>query len=236
MSTILRVEELYKTFTVHHSGQTILGVAGASFTLQQGEFLGITGKSGSGKSSLLKCIYRTYLPNRGQILYRSERFGEIDLTRAHEQIILTLRRREIGYVAQFLNVIPRITALEIVVGNMLEVGVPRERAEREARNLLHRFQLPEKLWDAYPCTFSGGEKLRLNLAKEMVKRPRLLLLDEPTASLDPASKQVVRELLLELKRTGTSLIGVFHDLDFMEQVVDRHLCMNQGLLKGDLTA
>ncbi|CAB3396126.1 phosphonate C-P lyase system protein PhnL [Kyrpidia spormannii] len=236
MALILDVKGLHKIFRIHHTGKTIVGVGGVHFSLEEGEFLGITGKSGSGKSSLLKCIFRTYLPTRGTMVYCSERYGAIDLAQATEQQVIALRRREIGYALQFLNVLPRLTAMEVVVGKALEAGVSRDAAEREAREILRRFQLPEKLWDTYPHTFSGGEKLRLNLAKEMVKRPRLLLLDEPTASLDESSKRIVRDLLGEFKRAGTSMIGIFHDLDFMEQVVDREIRMNDGVIAGDIPA
>ncbi|MFB5192532.1 phosphonate C-P lyase system protein PhnL [Alicyclobacillus fastidiosus] len=233
MSKVLEVLDLQKSFTLHEfDGKRILGCKGVSFSVDEGEFVGITGKSGSGKSTMLKCLYRTYLPTSGEVWFVSERFGRIDLTRTPERQISTIRRREIGYVSQFLNVLPRVTAHDVVANSLVETGVDEDTAHEGAAAILSHFQIPKNLWNAYPHNFSGGEKLRLNLAKEMVKQPRLLLLDEPTASLDNASKELVKDILNELKRSGTSMVGIFHDLDFMEQTVDTHYKMNQGVLGG----
>lgn len=237
MSVILQVEHVYKTFLLHQLGnKKIVGCDDVSLSVEKGEFVGITGKSGSGKSSLLKCIYRTYIPTDGSIIYHSEQFGELDLKQASEQVIITLRRQEIGYVSQFLHVLPRITAIDVVVEALLETGSNPIDANHNAKLILEHFRLSKNVWDAYPNTFSGGEKLRLNLAKAMVKRPRLLLLDEPTASLDNHSKESVRDIILDLKRAGTSMVGIFHDLDFMKTVVDSKYTMNQGILEEEDTA
>ncbi len=231
MQELLRVEKLQKTFTMHQSDEKkIIGCDGISFSLKEGEFIGITGKSGAGKSTILKSIYRTYLPTGGSIFYQSERFGLIDLVDATEREMIEIRKQEIGYVSQFLNVMPRVTALEVVVNAIMEMGLPEEDAVHQAREMLAHFKLPESLWDSYPRTFSGGEKLRLNLAQAMVKRPKLLLLDEPTASLDDSSKLAVKEMIFHLKQAGTSMLGIFHDLDFMETVVDHQFNLYQGAL------
>ncbi|MFC0271054.1 phosphonate C-P lyase system protein PhnL [Metabacillus herbersteinensis] len=231
MKELVRVEDLQKTFTMHHDQEKqIVGCNGISFDLHDGEFIGITGKSGAGKSTILKSIYHTYTPSGGKIIYRSEQFGPIDLVTATDRQILAVRKKEIGYVSQFLNVMPRVTALEVVMDAIIEMGGKAEEASVEARQILAHFRLPASLWDSFPRTFSGGEKLRLNLAQAMVKKPKLLLLDEPTASLDNASKQSVKEMILQLKSNGTSMIGIFHDLDFMETVVDRQYNLSQGLL------
>jgi alpha-D-ribose 1-methylphosphonate 5-triphosphate synthase subunit PhnL len=129
---------------------------------------------------------------------------------------------------------PRITAIEVVAEALMEMGKGSGHAAAEAKSILAHFNLPSSLWDSYPRTFSGGEKLRLNLAQAMVKRPKLLLLDEPTASLDEASKISVKEMILQLKTEGTSMIGIFHDLDFMETVVDREYSLTQGVLKDEM--
>lgn len=232
MSKILEVVDLKKSFTLHEfQGKHILGCDHVNFSVRGGEFVGITGKSGSGKSTLLKCLYRTYLPTTGQIWFASERFGRMDLTTTPERQITTLRRSEIGYVSQFLNVLPRVTALDVVANSLVEMGIDEASAHQKTVSILSHLQISENLWEAYPHNFSGGEKLRLNLAKEMVKQPRLLLLDEPTASLDNASKALVKEILTELKRSGTSMVGIFHDLDFMEQMVDTRYTMSQGVLE-----
>lgn len=198
---ILAIEGLTKNFYLHNLGKTIKSCRDIGFTLHEGEFIGIVGRSGAGKSSILKCINRTYLP---------------------------LRRYEIGYVAQFLNVMPRTTAKEHVMSALLEIGVAAGEAERRAKEMLDYFRLQEELWDIYPQTFSGGERLRLNLAHAMVKRPRLMLLDEPTASLDNKTKVLVKDILQQLKEEKTSMLGIFHDLEFMEGVCDKVFNMSEG--------
>lgn len=228
MESLLTIENLSKSFTLHNLGKHIKASQNININLHAGEFVGITGRSGSGKSTILKCIYRTYLPQEGSILYNSRKFGWINLSQATEREMIYLRRYEIGYVSQFLNVMPRITALEIVEQAVLEMGGSKEYARIEARKLLQHFDLDRELWDSYPNTFSGGEKLRLNIARAMVKHPRLLLLDEPTASLDDISKKKVRELIEDLKNEGTTMLGIFHDIDFMEGLCDKKYNMEAG--------
>lgn len=218
---MIKVEGLGKSFSIHHLEKSFQPVANIHFELNQGEFIGIVGKSGSGKSTILKSIYRTYLPDEGQILYQSSRFGTMDLLQATERQIVYLRKFEIGYVSQFLNVMPRMTSRQLVENSLMEMGESKEVAQKEAEKALEHFELAHNLWDTYPNTFSGGEKLRLNIAIATVKKPRLLLLDEPTASLDQQSKLKVREMIEKLKASGTTLIGIFHDLAFMEGVCDK---------------
>lgn len=176
----------------------------------------------------MKCIHRTYLPTEGDILYNSLAYGKISLAHAAEREVLYLRSHEIGYVSQFLSVMPRTTAKEHVMQALLETGWDGEQAMEKAEEMLTYFQLPENLWDIYPNTFSGGERLRLNLAHTMVKRPRLMLLDEPTASLDNKSKVLVKDMLQKLKQEGTSMIGIFHDLEFMDGLCDRVFNISEG--------
>ena len=228
MSNIVEIKELSKSFTLHALGKHIKASKNINISLEEGKFIGITGKSGSGKSTILKCLYRTYLPECGEILYNSKKFGLIDLAKATEREIIYLRKYEIGYVSQFLNAMPRTTAKEIVGEALLEMGSDFKESEKEAERMLSHFELDKELWDAYPINFSGGEKLRLNIAKSMVKRPRLLLLDEPTASLDNASKIKVRELIEELKSSGTTMIGIFHDIEFMDGICDEIYNMEHG--------
>lgn len=217
---MLTIKNLQKSFTIHHLQKTFPALNGISLHVKEGGFLGIVGKSGSGKSTILKSIYRTYEPQAGKILFHSEAFGEIDLLQATPRQIVYLRKHEIGYVSQFLNVMPRTTALELVTQSLLDVGFEQEEGITRAKDALQHFDLDEKLWNSYPNNFSGGEKLRLNIACAIVKEPRLLLLDEPTASLDQASKLKVRESIEKLKAQGTTLIGIFHDLEFMEGLCD----------------
>ncbi|MCI1858965.1 MAG: phosphonate C-P lyase system protein PhnL [Sporolactobacillus sp.] len=232
MGKLLRVEHLDKIFTMHQFGdKQIAGCRNIGFSVEPGEFLGITGQSGAGKSTIIKCIYRTYLPTDGHIFYNSARFGTVDLADAPDRIIINIRKDEIGYVSQFLSIMPRVTALEFVMESLLELGEDEAASHKRAEEMLAHFNLPEELWNTYPRTFSGGEKLRLNLARAMVRKTRLLLLDEPTASLDLASKATVKERINELKTAGTTMIGIFHDIDFMESVVDRIYKLESGLLK-----
>ena len=151
-----------------------------------------------------------------------------DLTQYGEISIIHLRKVEIGYVSQFLTILPRTTAKQHVINGALDAGFSYEESVKKAEEMLRYFKLSENLWDIYPNTFSGGEKLRLNLAHAMVKAPRLLLLDEPTASLDNSTKILVKELLMKLKAEGTSMIGIFHDLEFMEGLCDHVYNISQG--------
>lgn len=174
---LLSIEHLSKSFTLHRVNRRIQGCDDVSFSIEPGEFVGITGRSGSGKSTILRCIWRTNLPEKGRILYDSARFGTIDLCTASQRQMLYLRAYELGYVSQFLSALPRQTAYEIVLKSALEAfgTSERERAEAETERMLRHFDLDEELWELYPRTFSGGEKLRLNIAAAMIKRPRLLL-------------------------------------------------------------
>lgn len=228
MENILTIKGLAKSFTLHNLNKQIKAINHIDFFVKEGEFIGITGKSGSGKSTILRCIYRTYLPEEGSIWYHSKKFGAINLASAAEREMVYLRKHEIGYVSQFLNVMPRTTARELVKQSIIEMGQNEELAELETIKILDHFELDRELWDSYPATYSGGEKLRLNIARAMVKRPRLLLLDEPTASLDDASKQKVKILIEQLIKEGTTMLGIFHDLEFMKDICDREYSIKDG--------
>ena len=225
---LLTISGLSKSFIIHSLDKHIKGIQNINITLQEGKFMGITGKSGSGKSTILKCIYRTYLPQEGDIWYESTRFGRLNLAQIPERQMIYLRKYEIGYVSQFLNSMPRTTAKELVEQAVLEMGHDKIQADYEAKRILAHFELDETLWESYPNTFSGGEKLRVNIARAMVKKPRLLLLDEPTASLDAASKEKVKELIGQLKKEGTTIMGIFHDIDFMKGLCDITYNMQAG--------
>lgn len=225
---ILEIKDLTKNFYLHNVNREIKSCKNVNFSLDKGQFIGIVGLSGAGKSTILKCINRTYLASCGEIIYDSEAFGKIDLTKASEHEILHLRKYEIGYVLQFLNVMPRTTAKEHVMNALLETGCEAADALVKAEEMLDYFRLPENLWDIYPNTFSGGERLRLNLAHTMVKNPRLMLLDEPTASLDNKTKILVKDMLMRLKSEQTSMIGIFHDLEFMDGLCDKVYNISEG--------
>lgn len=221
MQAVLKTEALSKQFHLHEQGAVIPSCSNVDLEARSGQLTALIGPTGSGKSSVLKCIYRTYLPSGGRILYRDTDGRERDLARASEQRILALRRREIGFVTQFLHCLPRKAALEVVAEPLLAVGEARDESHQRAAELLRLLNVPERLWSLSPATFSGGEKQRVNLARGLIARPRLLLLDEPTASIDPATAERVVELLLSLKREGMAMVAVFHHPQLVERLADR---------------
>jgi alpha-D-ribose 1-methylphosphonate 5-triphosphate synthase subunit PhnL len=226
---MLEIRNLSKTFTIHIlGGKVIAGFGGLSFRVGPGEFLGLAGRSGSGKSSVLKCIYGTYLPTTGETWFSSDRHGRVNLATADEQKILAIRHGELGYVSQFLRVIPRVAAVDVVAEPLLRRGEDPGEAKRRASDLLERLAIPPELHDAYPATFSGGEQQRINIARAVIWEPRLLLLDEPTASLDRASQEIVIGLLKALKEKGTAMIGIFHDRASRDAIADHVLEMTSG--------
>jgi alpha-D-ribose 1-methylphosphonate 5-triphosphate synthase subunit PhnL len=226
---VLQVKNLAKSFTMHIRGDVVIpSFAGVSFRTEAGTLLAITGPSGIGKSSLLKCIYRTYLPSAGEIVYTAKDGREIDLASAGDWEVLTLRRSEIGYVSQFFRVMPRISALETLIEPLVSRGAGREQALEQARQMLTHVGLGRTLWDMYPSTFSGGEKQRLNILHAIITKPRLVLLDEPTASLDRGYKDRIMEMILALKAEGTAMIGVFPDRDALLALSDTRYDLTQG--------
>lgn len=230
---ILTVTGLSKEFFLHMlGGKVISGCEQVSFTVRQGEFMSITGPSGAGKSTIIKCIYRTYRPSAGRIAYRSAAGRVVDLATIPDREVLTLRRREIAYVSQFLQVMPRVAAVDVVAEGLRRQGWTADTARQRAREYLALMGIDPELWDAYPATFSGGEQQRVNLARAIITDPRLLLLDEPTASLDGETKKVVVRVLHGLKERGTTVIGIFHDLDAMHRLADRVFTMKGGRCKS----
>ncbi len=220
---MLALDNLTKTFHIHTLGNKVIeALRGISLKVAPGEFLGLSGPSGAGKSTILKCIYRTYLPTAGDIWYESKGCGRINLATTANRTVLGLRRLEIGYVSQFFKVIPRVSALEVVAEPLVSRnGVKLQAARMRAAELLQRLQIPPHLLDMYPATFSGGEQQRVNFARSVIWRPRLLLLDEPTASLDPEATEVVLEILGELKEQGTTMVGIFHRHAVFQKMADR---------------
>jgi alpha-D-ribose 1-methylphosphonate 5-triphosphate synthase subunit PhnL len=229
----LTVDGLVKTFTLHLlGGRAVAGLRGVSFAVPRGAFVGVIGPSGSGKSSLLKCIYRTYLANDGSARYVAADGRAIDLIAAPDEEIIALRGGELGYVSQFLRPTPRVTAVDLVARPLVGRGVGREEARGRAADLLRRLALPADLLDGYPVLFSGGEQQRVNIARALIALPRLLLLDEPTSALDAANQATVIELLREAHAAGTTILGIFHDLDVLRQLADSYILMRDGELAG----
>lgn len=225
-NTILQVKDLAKQFTRHEQHKVLPGALPISFTVNQGELAALTGPSGAGKSSLLKCVYRTYLPSDGEIAYRTRQGQWIDLATASDHHILHLRRHEIGFVTQFLHFLPRQTTVDVIAKPLFDLGIERQVARDRAITLLDHMQLPERLWHISPATFSGGEKQRVNLARSMVLTPRLLLLDEPTASLDQGAAERVVELIHRIKASGTAMLAIFHDPDIITALADHTITVH----------
>ncbi|MDY7079963.1 MAG: ATP-binding cassette domain-containing protein [Chloroflexota bacterium] len=219
---ILGVENYAKEFDIHHLGRKIKVFEELSFELCAGEFILVTGPNGVGKSTLLRCLYRSYRPTEGQARYQSL-YGEIDLAYAADIDIALLRREEIGFVTQFLRPRPRVSALELVAEPLLTGGRPWDEAKQEASSWLEAFGLKLDIWHAYPTTFSGGEQQKVNLARALISPRRLLLLDEPTASLDAETRAALVERLGQLKDQGVAMIGVFHQPEEIMTLVDEEM-------------
>ena len=222
-SIILSVDGLGKSFYLHERELNVPSAHGVSLIARAGEMTALTGPSGSGKSSLLKCIYRTYLTDDGSIWYRRSDGEIIDLANTDERIILELRQSEIRFVTQFLHCLPRRTTLQVVAKPAMDVGVDQDEASDHAAELLRILNLPEHLWNVPPTTFSGGEKQRVNVARGLITEPRLLLLDEPTASLDSYSAGLVVEMIQHQKDRGCAILSVLHDKQLVASIADEEV-------------
>ena len=217
-----------KTFTMHlQGGAQLPAVAGVGFTVDFGECVVLHGPSGAGKSSILKIIYGNYRCDIGRVSVRQDDV-ETDVAIAAPRRILALRKYTIGYVSQFLRVMPRVATLAIVAGAAREQGAPAAEAEARAAAMLRRLNVPERLWRLPPATFSGGEQQRVNIARGLVARHPILLLDEPTASLDAANRATVVELIAEKKAAGVAILGIFHDDDVRARVADRIITLRSA--------
>lgn len=221
MTPVLRTEGLGKAFTLHLQGGTHIPVlGGVDLTVHAGECVALWGPSGAGKSTLMRCLYGNYGAGSGRIVLR-HRGQDLDLATADPRAVIEARRETLGYVSQFLRVIPRVATRDIVAEPLIARGVPRNQALARATALLHRLNLPERLHSLPPATFSGGEQQRVNLARGFAPGYPVLLLDEPTASLDAANRAIVIALIREAKAAGAAIIGIVHDAEVREAVADR---------------
>jgi alpha-D-ribose 1-methylphosphonate 5-triphosphate synthase subunit PhnL len=227
---VLTVTHVAKAFTMHlRDGARLPVLRDVSFQVQPGECLALTGPSGAGKSSLLRMIYGNYRSDSGSIIIRS-RHGNIDMVKASPRHIHAVRRSTISYVTQFLRVIPRVTARAIVVAAGRDAGLDQTTSEDRASELLTRLRIPKQLWSLPPATFSGGEQQRVNLARGLIGAHSILLLDEPTASLDAANRETVLELVTAQKVRGTAIVGIFHDADARSRLADRSFELTKALM------
>ncbi len=218
---VLHTEALAKSFTLHlQGGVSIPVLRDVELTLRAGECVALAGPSGAGKSTLMRCLYGNYGADSGRILLRHEG-AMIDIAAADARVMRAVRRDTLGYVSQFLRVIPRVPTLDIVAEPMRARGVAPDEARARAAALLTRLNMPPALHGLPPATFSGGEQQRVNLARGFAAGHPVLLLDEPTASLDAANAEVVIALIAEAKAAGCAIIGIFHDTAVRQRVADR---------------
>ena len=214
---MIQIENLSKSFTLHNQGGAVIPVmGGASLCVAPGECVGLTGQSGAGKSTLMRMVYGNYLAAGGRLIV-----GELDVARAAPREIIALRRQTLGYVSQFLRVVPRVPTLDVVAEPLLALGAASDQARDRAASLLKRLNIPERLWSLSPTTFSGGEQQRVNIARGFAHAYPALLLDEPTASLDATNREVVLTLIEEAKARGAAILGIFHDEGARARVCDR---------------
>jgi alpha-D-ribose 1-methylphosphonate 5-triphosphate synthase subunit PhnL len=221
MNVLLATEGLGKAFLLHLQGGVCIPVLeGVELKLRAGECIALGGPSGAGKSTLMRCLYGNYRADAGRILLRHEG-AMVDIAAADPRLVLAVRHATLGYVSQFLRVVPRVAAVDIVAEPRLAHGCPLEEARVEAAALLLRLKIPHRLHGLPPATFSGGEQQRVNLARGFIGRHPVLLLDEPTASLDAANRDVVIAMIQEAKARGTAIVGIFHDPAVRDAVADR---------------
>jgi len=220
---MIELKNVSKTFTLHNQGSAVIEViSNVSFSVAAGECVALTGVSGAGKSTLMRMIYGNYLTQSGEI-----HIGDIDLVRAEPREVIKLRRDVLGYVSQFLRVVPRVPTLDVVAEPLRSLGDSEGDAKASAAALLHELNIPQRLWPLSPTTFSGGEQQRVNIARGFAYNYPAMLLDEPTASLDAANREVVLSLIERAKARGSALIGIFHDEAARDRVCDREIDMSR---------
>lgn len=226
MTTMIHVEQLSKTFTLHNQGGIKLSILNkVDLKIFAGQCTVLHGESGSGKSTLLRSLYANYLPSSGSI-HVHHQGNTLDLATASSHQLLAVRRDTIGYVSQFLRVIPRVSTLDVVKQPLKERGVSDDEAEARATHLLQQLNIPERLWTLAPSTFSGGEQQRVNIARGFIQDYPILLLDEPTASLDQKNTDVVVQLIKDALAKGTAIVGIFHDAQIREAIADHVFSVN----------
>ena len=220
---LLQADNLHKSFVLHHQGSVRLPVLeGVSLTVNPGECVALQGPSGSGKSTFMRSLYANYRVDSGSIWINHQ--GQwVDLPKLQPHQLIEVRQHTLGYVSQFLRVIPRVPAVEVAAEPLMELGVDADKAKAKVRDLFSRLNLPERLWELSPTTFSGGEKQRVNIARAFSVDYPILLLDEPTSALDAVNREGVMQLIEERKANGCAMVGIFHDDEVRERVCDRIL-------------
>ncbi|MEM9715941.1 MAG: phosphonate C-P lyase system protein PhnL [Pseudomonadota bacterium] len=226
---MIDIQNVKKSFTLHNQGAQVISVMeGASVQVAAGECVALTGASGAGKSTLMRMIYGNYLVQGGSL-----KVGELDVAQAAPREIIEMRKHTLGYVSQFLRVVPRVSAVDVVAEPLLQVGRDYDAAADRARELLTLLRIPETLWALSPLTFSGGEQQRVNIARGFVYDYPAMLLDEPTASLDGANRETVLDLIRAAKARGAAIVGIFHDEAARHSVCDREVDVSRFTSNAD---
>jgi alpha-D-ribose 1-methylphosphonate 5-triphosphate synthase subunit PhnL len=218
---MIEISGAAKTFTMHlQNGVRLPVISGVSMHVNAGECVVLAGPSGAGKSSILKMIFGNYRCDQGRIAVRHAG-NVIDIASAEPRDVLRVRRYTIGYVSQFLRAVPRVATIDVVAEPLIANGVARDDAKARAGALLRRLNIAERLWTLPPSTFSGGEQQRVNIARGFISDMPILLLDEPTASLDATNRQIVVDLVGEKKARGVAMVAIVHDDDVRNLIADR---------------
>lgn len=216
---MIQIKNLNKSFELYNQNNTNINVfKNINFRVNKGEVVALTGNSGTGKSTLLKLIYGSYVISKGDVL-----ISDINIRKSSPRDILKLRKNKLGYVSQFLRVVPRVPTIDVVIEPLLEIGCEKKIALKKAQEILERLNIPKNLWNLSPLTFSGGEQQRVNIARGFIHNYPYLLLDEPTASLDQNNKNVVLDLIEKAKLNGSAIIGIFHDETARNKVATREV-------------
>ena len=216
---MIQIKNLNKSFQLYNQNETNINVfKNINFRVKRGEVVALTGNSGTGKSTLLKLIYGSYVISKGDVL-----ISDINIRKSSPRDILKLRKNKLGYVSQFLRVVPRVPTIDVVIEPLLEIGCEKKIALKKAQEILERLNIPKNLWNLSPLTFSGGEQQRVNIARGFIHNYPYLLLDEPTASLDQNNKNVVLDLIEKAKLNGSAIIGIFHDETARNKVATREV-------------
>jgi len=222
---MIQIDNLSKSFTLHNQGSAVIPVMkDAHLSVAPGECIALTGVSGAGKSTLMRMIYGNYLANAGRIMV-----GDVDVATAQPREIIALRRETLGYVSQFLRVVPRVATVDVVAEPLLAIGIPADQARDKACHLLQMLNIPERLWSLSPTTFSGGEQQRVALARALAPRPRIMLMDEPFSGLDNRLRDGIRdETLALLKEEDTAVLLVTHEPEEALRMADQIALLRDG--------
>jgi len=216
---MIQIKNLNKSFELYNQNNTNINVfKNINFKVDKGEVVALTGNSGTGKSTLLKLIYGSYVISKGDVL-----IADVNVRKSTPRDILKLRKNKLGYVSQFLRVVPRVPTIEVVIEPLLDIGCEKKIALKKGQEILEILKIPKNLWNLSPLTFSGGEQQRVNIARGFIHNYPYLLLDEPTASLDQNNKNVVLDLIEKAKLNGSAIIGIFHDEIARNKVATREV-------------